>query len=426
MKYGLDDKPGLAPLLLYGLQWWVVLLPSVIIMGIVVARLHYDSPDLQIFYIRKLFILMGIASVIQVLWGHKLPLIMGPASTLLVGIVASTASGVGAIYTSIFIGGAVLVALAYSGLLSRLRFFFTPRIVAVILVLIAFSLSPTILRLILANTRSSAFCIGFATVMAFALVLFNKWLPGMWKSMTVIIGIVCGSLVYFLFSGLPALPVLSGTTPSLSQTFIHFEFHPGTILSFLFCFLALTINELGSIESLGHMLKAEGMNLRIRKGTGLQGITNMAAGGLGVIGPVDYSMSAGVIAATGCASRYTLIPAGIGLAFCALFPKVVLMLSCIPGPVMGALLLYLMASQMSSGLTMLVTEKGITNFNSGITVSLPLMLGLLISFAPGTAFDGFPELVRPLVSNGFVMGTIAVIILEHAVFRNNASTSPHT
>ena len=153
----------------------------------------------------------------------------------------------------------------------------------------------------------------------------------------------------------------------------------------------------------------------------MQGLANMAAGGLGVIGPVDYSMSAGVIAATGCSSRYALVPAGISLFLCGTFPDLVFLLFSIPGAVMGSLLFYLMASQLATGLSMLVKEKGIANFNNGITVSLPVLIGLLIAFSPPTAFSAFPELLRPIIGNGFVMGTLMVIFLEHVMFREKSS-----
>ncbi|MEI3154911.1 MAG: hypothetical protein V8S95_07290 [Odoribacter sp.] len=52
---------------------------------------------------------------------------------------------------------------------------------------------------------------------------------------------------------------------------------------------------------------------------------------MGIVGPVDYSMSPGIIAATGGASRYTLVPAGIGLFVCAFFPGFIQVLGAIPG-----------------------------------------------------------------------------------------------
>lgn len=395
MKYKLDDKPGLGATLLYGLQWWVITLPCMVIMGAIVARMHYTDLTAQIFYMQRLFGLMGAVTVLQVLWGHRLPLVVGPASTLLVGLVATVSSGINAVYTAILLGGVLVALLSYSGLLSRLRFFFTPRIVSVILLLIAFTLSPTILNMIFMGEKHSAH-LAFAIMFVLALVLCNTWLPGVWKSLTVIIGMSLGSLAYILilgdWPGLGHTESLEGHRLLLSGL----DFDAGVLLSFLFCFLALLINELGSIESVGHMLGANDMNGRIKRGVGLQGLANMAAGGLGVIGPVDFSLSAGVISATGCASRYTLIPAGLGLLVCAFIPHVVELLSAIPGPVMGALMLYLMASQLSSGLNILVTEKGITDFNSGLVVGLPLMFGLIISFAPQSAFSGLNPMLRPI------------------------------
>ncbi len=418
MKYGLDEKPGTVPLLLYGAQWWVVSLPSIIIMGFVVARLHYAGLADQVFYMRKLFVLAGCVTVVQTLFGHRLPLVVGPASTLLVGVIASTASGVNAIYTAVLCGGALLAFFAWSGLLPRLRFFFTPRIMAVILMLIAFTLSPTILRLLLPSAGHATFNLCFAAVAVFTLVFCNARLPGIFKSLTVLLGLAGGSLVYFLAQGFPSLPPLAALDDVKTPLFLAaLDFDLGALLSFLFCFLALAINELGSIEAVGHMLGADNTGRRLARGAGLQGLANMAAGAFGVVGTVDYSMSAGVIAATGCASRFPLVPAGVLLALSGLFPQAVLLLSRIPSPVMGALMLYLMASQLTGGLTMLLGGKGITDFNSGVTVALPVMVGLITAFAPPAAFDGFPALLRPIVGNGFVMGTVTVIFLEHVVFK---------
>ncbi|MDL2317226.1 purine/pyrimidine permease, partial [Desulfovibrio sp. OttesenSCG-928-A18] len=459
MKYGLDDRPGALPLLLYGAQWWVVTLPCVLIMGLIVARLHIGDAAGQIFYMQKLFALTGVMTVVQALFGHRLPLVVGPASTLLVGIMAAAAvtgpaadfatssvagpaadpagpaapcAGLNSIYSAIAIGGAVLALVSASGLLARLRVFFTSRIVAVILVLIAFTLTPTILKLIFADPsfaglsanpaeKAGAAHLLFALGLVFVLVLCNAALPGFWKSLTVILGLAGGSVVYsLLFDAVGAAPLASPGSDAGAELSGHFpifitafEPHAGMVVSFLFCFLALAINELGSIESIGRMLGAGDMQGRIRRGSALQGAGNVAAGSLGLIGTVDFSMSAGLIAATGCASRFTLVPAGLGIIICAFVPGAVEFLSRIPAPVMGALMLYLMASQLAGGLGMLVAERGVSDFGSGLIVGLPLMIGLVISFAPQGAFDALPDVLHPIAANGFVMGALAVILLEH-------------
>lgn len=419
MKYELNDKPGILPMLMYGLQWWIVSLPCVVIMGIIVSQLHYTDVAEQTFYLQKLFGVIGIAMIVQVLWGHRLPLIIGPASVLLIGILSTVSSGIPAVYTGIMVGGLILVILAYSGLLGRLQFVFTPRIVTVILILIAFTLTPVILKLVLGDAVRALFNMFFTLVMVLALVIGNKLLRGIWKSTTVLWGIVGGVLVYYGVFGLPMLPSTGVEIIPEQAIVLNFplNFEAGTILAFLFCYIALIVNELGSIQAVGHMLQADHMDRRTTRGVGIVGVVNMLSGLFGVIGPVDYSMSPGVISATGCASRYTLLPAGVGLILCAFFPSVVGMLVTIPGVVMGAILLYLMATQLAAGLQMLVREKAITDFDSGVVVGLPLMVALLLSFAPEKVLNLIPYLFKPIVGNGFVMGVITVLIMEHLIFK---------
>ena len=416
MKYGLEDKPGTGVFLLYGVQWWAVCLPCVIIMGVVVARLHYAELGDQVFYLQKLFGLTGLVMAGQLLFGHRLPLVVGPATILLAGLLAALSSGLDAIYSSIIIGGGVLAVCSAAGLIGRLRNFFTPRIVAVILVLIAFTISPTILNLTLGDGRDPVFHLLFGFGLTLFMIIANQLLAGIWKSMTVLLGLAGGSLLYFALTAFPDLPPIS--KPTEAGLFVNsFVFDPGTTLAFIFCMLALTINELGSIESIGHMLQADQMDGRVKRGVTCLGLGNMLAGALAVLGPVSYSLSAGIISATGCAARRALLPAAGGLIACALVPRAVLICSLLPGPVMGALMLYLMAAQLSSGLAMLVAERGVSDFGSGLTVGFPLMGGLLISFTPAAVFQEMPALTRPILSNGFVMGTILVIMLEHIIIR---------
>lgn len=416
MKYNLEDRPKAIDFLLYGLQWWAVSLPCVIIMGVVVARLHYAGLGDQIFYLQKLFGLCGLAMAGQILVGHRLPLVVGPATILLAGLLATLSSGPEAIYSSIIIGGALLAACSAAGLLGRLRKFFTPRIIAVILVLIAFTISPTILKLTLGDGHEPVFHLLFGFGLALFMIIINQLMPGIWKSMTVLLGLAGGSFLYFTFTAFPALPPIP---PPAEAGFLvnSFVFEPGVALAFIFCMLGLIINELGSIESIGHMLRADKMEERARRGVTFMGLSNMLAGALAVLGPVSFSLSAGIISATGCAARRVLLPAAFGLILCALAPQAVLICSLLPGAVMGALMLYLMAAQISSGLAMLVAEKGVSDFAGGLTVGFPLMGGLLISFAPAAAFQELPALIRPVISNGFVMGTILVIMLEHVIIR---------
>ena len=78
----------------------------------------------------------------QVLLGHRLPLVAGPATVLVVGVIASLGFSRSAVYTSIMVGGLVLAAAAATGIFGHVRRLFTPRVVALILLLSRSPLPP--------------------------------------------------------------------------------------------------------------------------------------------------------------------------------------------------------------------------------------------------------------------------------------------
>ena len=136
-----------------------------------------------------------------------------------------------------------------------------------------------------------------------------------------------------------------------------------------------------------------------------------------MIGPIDYSMSPGVIAATQCASRYPLVLAGLLLVLCSWVPDIIGFMTLIPAVVMGAALLYVMSAQLAASLQMLVREKGVVDFYSGVTIAFPVMLSILIAFLPPEVVAQIPAMARPIAGNGFIMGCIVVLLLEHTLNR---------
>jgi xanthine/uracil permease len=166
------------------------------------------------------------------------------------------------------------------------------------------------------------------------------------------------------------------------------------------------------------MLQTKGMDCRLKRGVRITGIMNIVSGSMGVLGPVNYSMSPGIIASTGCASRRALIPATILLMLCSLSPDLIWILISIPDPVIGAILLFLMGTQLAASLEMVHSTKSVQSFADGLTIGLPLMIAMLCATMP----DGIvPAILDPLVGNGFAMGVIVVMIMEHIVNRNNKS-----
>jgi len=399
------------------LQWLAVTIPSLIIIGDILGV--FDNGGIP--YLQKIFLLVGVLLLVQVLWGHRLPLVIGPAAVLLIGILTSLDQGIGAVNSSIIIGGIFLTLLAVSGLIRRVEKLFTNRVIMVILLLIAFTLTPTIINLI-SSSGSVNPSYNFLFVIGLILIIFivNSITRGILKSLVPLLALFFGSIAYYLIFNIsnqiaPNLLIMA-LPPNLYGSLSVPDI--GIVAAFLISFLALAINDISSMESTGFLIKADKIQERVKKGIAVTGIGNIIAGIMGIIGPVNYSLSPGIIAATGNASRFTLIPAAAGLLVIAFSPIAISVLTEIPSPVIGVILLYLMVAQIGAALLLSMENKTFKTLDDGIIVGLPILLGIIISFMPAFVTEALPLFIKPIVSNGFVMGALAVLILEHLIYRN--------
>jgi xanthine/uracil permease len=327
------------------------------------------------------------------------------------------------LYTSLMIGGLVLALFSTTGLFGRLRKLFTTRVVAVVLLLIGFTLMPTVMNLITRpGGRSSAWAnLFFAFGLTLGLIVLQKHLKGIWKSTLIVWVMFLGSLGYFLiFPEEWSIGNLSGLA-SFSFFGQHFisglSFEPGVLVSFLICFLALSINDLGSIESMEEILNPSQMPQRINRGITLTGMANILAGFFGVIGPVNFSISPGVILSTRCASRYTLIPAAILLFLLSFSPAATGVIGIVPPVIIGSVLLYILCFQVGAGIVLVSKTEGDFQFETGLVIGLPLLLGTMVAFLPAGVIETFPLILRPVLGNGFVIGIFTAFFLEGVIFR---------
>lgn len=422
LKYGLDDVLPVGQLLLFGLQWLAIAIPPLIIVAKIIAPLQLPIAGSEVLYLQKTAFLAGITILFQILLGHRLPLIAGPSTVLLIGVLASHGFGPGSINSAITLGGALLALIGLTGFFGHIQRLFTPRVVATVLLLIAFTLTPAILKLLTSSTQNSNPLANllFASVLTIVLLAGNRYLKGMWRSTLIIWSMVGGTGLYFLLfpTGFTpygeSLPVFSGSFLGLAEGF---SFDAGVFISFLFCFLGLSINDLGSMESIAEMLKPKAVDARINKGITLTGLANVLSGTFGVIGPVNFSLSPGIVLSTGCASRFALLPTALILSGLAFFPSLMRAIGSVPSAVIGTVLLYILCFQVSAGLQVLWSAEAFS-LETGLVLGLPLLLANMVAFLPAEIVSAFPLVLRPVLGNGFVVGVALVLILEHLVFRS--------
>src|SRR5512136_592672 len=198
-RYGLEDRPPLGESLLMGLQWCALMLPFLIILGKIAAAYHLADPADQTAYLQKMAFIIAIFLVLEILWGHRLPLIMGPSSVILIGIISSHGFDLHAISTAVISGGVILAVAGITGVFGHIQRLFTPRVVAVVLLLIAFTLTPTILTLV-SDPQGTTPQINmvFALALTAVSLILHRILTGVWKSVLIMLSMLIGSTVYFL------------------------------------------------------------------------------------------------------------------------------------------------------------------------------------------------------------------------------------
>ena len=267
-KYNLNDRPSIGAMLLYGVQWLMICIP-------VVLTSTFVAPTGQVlFFTQKLFAIMGITMIVNALWGHRLPLIAGPAAVLLMGVLAASQLGGAseAIFPSMAIGGVLITLISLSGLMSKVQRAFTPRIVAAIVLLIAFTIIKPIVGMVFSNNDHQLFSLLFAVVVVITMAVANNLLKGVWKSMVVIVAMILGSIIYYAYTGFPQ-SFVADTLPS--KLFLGgVDIDAGIVIAFIFCYIALFINQMGSVQSLGDMVGADNMATRQKRGMVVQGVMN--------------------------------------------------------------------------------------------------------------------------------------------------------
>ena len=424
-RYGLDDRPPPLEWLLLGLQWFAVAVPSIVIIGKIVCTGGPAAACDPLSYLQKMFFVAALFMLLQIFRGHGLPLIVGPSTVILIGILSSPGAEPAAVHTAILLGGLMLSAAAWTGLFGMIRRLFTRRVVAVVLLLIALTLTPTIIRLVTAGGAPPREGVLFASVMCLAMLVLYRLLGGVWRSTLILSATVAGTFAWHLLfpfaaepgSGAPGAlfaPFFTGFTTTLS-------FDPGLLAAFFVCFLALAVNDIGSIESMNVFTGDGDAGGRLRRGILVTGLANLAAGLLGVIGQVNYSLSPGVVASSRCLSRFALVPAALLMLAAAFSPAAIAVMEAVPSVVVGSAMLYILCSQMAAGIMVLTGGEGAGDLGGGLVVGIPLLTAVVVAFLPAEIVETFPPVIRPVAGNSFVMGVLAVLFLEHVLFRSDGA-----
>ncbi len=366
--------------------------------------------------------------ILQTLWGHRYPLLDGPSSALLISLLILAPGGMAAIQGGMIAGGIFLLLLGVFRLTRALEPLFTDNVIGVTLILIALTLLPFLAPLMTGIgphlPEGNPLTMGISLCTIILIAIFSHWFPGFWRTVSLLCGIGAGTL---LTASLGSLHRFGGDAPWISFPWPFFAewpvFPAAAIIPFTLSYLAVIINGVGSIYSIGEVVGRERMPARVARGIGLTGLGGVLAGFLGAIGTVSFGISPGVVLVTRVGSRYPVTCCGFFLCLLAFFPKILILLLSIPSSVVAAALVTAMSSQVGAGISVLTRSGKSLEARDYLVIGIPLLLGGIISILPERFFQAFPPTGQPILKNGLVGGIILVLFLEHILLRRKRTGS---
>ena len=206
------------------------------------------------------------------------------------------------------------------------------------------------------------------------------------------------------------MPILAA--PSMGQAFRGIAFDLKLVVPFVIIAIS------GSLKSFGNLLAAQRISepgltetkfAPIRKGLLADGFSTALAGLLGGMAVDTSSSNVGLAGATKVVSRWIGVGAGIVFLVLAFFPRLILALSTMPKPVMGASLIFAGSFMVCTGMKQMFSEPW--NERKTFVVGISFFFGMSTAFLP-SLYARTSHVVQTLFTDPLPTTTIVAVVLN--------------
>ncbi len=418
------------------IQWFVYLLANSIALPIVIGNIYHLSEQDISSLMQRTFFIVGLSSFIQAKFGHRYPIADGPAGSWvsIFVIYASVSLQQGNTYVEtlqilgagLLFAGLSLFLLGITKWVRHLLFLFSPIVTGIFLFILAIQLSGVFFNgmLLSSNNSGQLDIISFLLSMLvfFLILILNTKGKGWVKSYSILIGILIG---WFLFAALgngATSRTISPELIKLPEVFVWGlpNFNGGMIgTAVLFTFLLLS-NTFAAISAAEEVIphKKKSLQERLHSSTWVGGISHFLAAIFSTIPAVPLPATAGFVKLT---KQYRILPfllaCGI-LILTSLFPGIVGVLASLPLPVASAALLATLIEMLGIAFRSL-TKQPLNERNITI-ICVAVLFGIGFMFLPEGTFNGLPNIIQHIFSNGLLIGTFLAIVLDQ-LWKNKKS-----
>lgn len=429
--YQLKDTPSPVQTIFFALQWALFIYSLNLIYPLVIGDVFRLPPQEITALVQRSTFLVGLGSFLQVLWGHRLPIIEGVSALWFSIFILFNQAGAVTGQTpaeilqqmefGLIFSGVVLVLFGLAGLLGAMQKLFTPLVVGLILVLTALQVSGTFVEGMLGyeNGRISV-SVALASIGIVSLVVSLSYRGNVFfKSFSALIGLMVGWGLYTVLGlGEPtSQTILMGKAVYLPQLFAWGspKMSGAMMVTAFIGALVLISNQLASFMAIQEVLEEE-LPAGTAKNCGIfNGLSNLLSGVFAGIGTIPLANSAGFIKMTGVGSRVPFVLATVLVMLVGLIWPLGQFFTRIPAPVAYAVSFATFTQMIGIGFANLVRVE--MNRRNLLILGLTLCTSVGLMFIPAEAYGDLPVICQTVFSNGLLMGIIVVLLLEHAVFR---------
>ena len=428
--YGVDDVPPPPVLFLLALQHIFLMSSTLVLPIVLVSQISGDFTQTSA-VVALTMIACGIGTILQACrWrgigsGFLCPNLCGP--NFFASCMATAWLGGLPLMRGMTIA-AGLIEIVFARVLHRLAFLFPAQITGLVVFMVALSLVPVgssnFLHVAYAGEPIQPISLSIAAVTLLAMAGINIWGARRLKLYGLLIGLVIG----YALSAVAGLidPVRYhnvGLAPWIGLP----DYAGFTQISFDWSLLPAfaIVSICGALKSFGNLVMCEKVNddawtrpdiRRIGGGLVADGIAVTLSGLLGGVASDTSASNVGLSGATGATSRWIGVAAGALFALLGFSPKLAAVLSVMPPPVAGAILIFVVCFMIMAGVQIILSSKPDTRMTFVIGISLAF--GLSLDMAP-ELYAHVPGWLRPMFESSLTLATVLAVVL-HQLFRFGA------
>lgn len=412
--------------LLYTLQWLIAGIAVAVATPVALGPVLGLDGAQTAAMVQRTLLVSGVATVLQTVLGHRMPIQEGPAGiwTGVILVLVSIAPAMGKdaaavrgdVQLALLAAGAVLALMGGLRLIRRVASLMTPLVTGTFLLLLCLQVSGPFLRGMAGvgyRGGSGSLTIFLLSLVAFLLVNACMYFgQGLVRSLAVLIGLLAGWGL-FVLTGSGGIPELQGG--ALVQVPALFAWgmpalDPGVVL------LGAVTGVLGCINLFGAMAAMTGVTGQRPepadhdRGGLFMGVVHLLSGAASTTGVIVLTHSAALVGLMGPACMAALRLSGAIMAVLGLFPAVADLFGALPAPVSYATLFALFAQV--TGISLVSLAKVVEQRYVAGAAGIGLMVGVACMLLPPDLLSLLPPAGRYVISNGVVVGTLTVMLLQ--------------